>query len=78
MLGNNKQGLVTKVLGKTLVIGGEDATLAGDVLPGADGIRYGPGSKPSTYIAPAATRAAWKSFIRTATASPTPTQQPRS
>ncbi|KAF9461223.1 Alpha/Beta hydrolase protein [Collybia nuda] len=72
VLGNNKQGLVTKIAGKTLVIGGENTALAADTLPGSDGIRYGPGSDPSTYVAPAATRAAWQSFIRTATASPTP------
>ncbi|KAF8074955.1 Alpha/Beta hydrolase protein [Lyophyllum atratum] len=68
VLGKNQTGLVTKTAnGKVVVVGGTDATLAQDVLPGGDEIYYGAGTKASTYIFPSATRAAWSSFIRTAT-----------
>lgn len=56
---------------KTYVVGGTNATLAEDILPGGDEIFYGSGATQSTYVAPSATRAAWRSFIRTETASPT-------
>jgi carboxypeptidase D len=54
-----------------VVIGGINSTLAADILPGGDEIFYGSGATQSTYVAPLATRVAWRSFIRTATASPT-------
>ncbi|KAG6866596.1 hypothetical protein C0991_002084 [Blastosporella zonata] len=74
VLGKNQTGLVvTAPSGKVAVIGGTNATLAENVLPGGDEIYYGPGAKVSTYVFPAATRAAWKSFIQTETAVPSPT-----
>ncbi|KAG6832254.1 hypothetical protein H0H87_002150 [Tephrocybe sp. NHM501043] len=74
VLGKNLTGSVIKApSGQVMVVGGTDATLAQDVLPGGDEIYYGPGAKVSTYVFPVATRAAWKSFIQTETASPSPT-----
>ncbi|KAG6908972.1 hypothetical protein DXG01_002580 [Tephrocybe rancida] len=74
VFGKNQTGLVIKApTGKAAVIGGTDATLAQDVLPGGDEIYYGPGAKISTYVFPSATRAAWKAFIQTETAVPSPT-----
>ncbi|KAG5715584.1 Vitellogenic carboxypeptidase [Termitomyces sp. T112] len=73
VLGDNQTGLVTKTAtGQVVVIGGTNSTLAQDVLPGGDEIYYGPGAKISTYVFPSATRAAWKSFIQTETALPSP------
>ncbi|KAG6821213.1 hypothetical protein H0H93_004034 [Arthromyces matolae] len=72
VLGKNQTGLVTKnAAGKVVVVGGVNATLAQDVLPGGIEIYYGPGAKVSTYVFPSATRAAWQSFIQTETARPT-------
>ncbi|THV05581.1 alpha/beta-hydrolase [Dendrothele bispora CBS 962.96] len=63
-IGENATGLVTTdSSGGQQVIGGEDAPLAGDILPGADEIFYGPGTTLSTFVFPEATRAAWTSFI---------------
>ena len=74
VLGNNRTGLVTKAAtGEVVVIGGTNSTLSQDVLPGGDEIYYGPGAKISTYVFPSSTRAAWKSFIQTETALPSPT-----
>ncbi|RDB23681.1 hypothetical protein Hypma_009154 [Hypsizygus marmoreus] len=74
IIGDNKTGLVTRTsTGKVVVVGGQNATLAEDILPGSDEIYYGPGAKVSTYVFPSATRAAWRSFIRTETALPSPT-----
>lgn len=71
VLGNNKTGSVVKNLkGDVVVIGGENATLAEDVLPGGDEIYYGAGATQSTYVFPSATRAAWREFIKTETAVP--------
>ncbi|KAJ3721074.1 alpha beta-hydrolase [Lentinula raphanica] len=64
VFGNNQTGLVTD----STVIGGEDPTLAEDVMPGSDPIFYGSMSTESSTIWPEATRAAWTSFIRTETA----------
>jgi len=76
VLGNNKQGLVVGSGDYFTVIGGENSTLAGENIPAADEIYYGSATAQSTYIAPSATRAAWKTFIRTETATgesrPTP------
>lgn len=76
VLGNNKQGLVVGSGDYATVIGGENSTLAGENIPAADEIYYGSATTQSTYIAPSATRAAWKAFIRTETATgksrPTP------
>ncbi|KAF5377778.1 hypothetical protein D9757_008056 [Collybiopsis confluens] len=69
VFGNNPTGLVKE----GGVVGGEDPALAEDVLPGSDPIFYGSLSTESSTIWPAATRAAWSSFIRTATASTTAT-----
>lgn len=54
-----------------MVIGGENATLGEDIIPGRDEVIYGSGSAVSTYVFPEATRDAWKQFIRTETARPT-------
>ena len=76
VFGNNKQGLVVGSGDYVTVIGGENATLAGENLPAADEIYYGSATTQSTYIAPSAARAAWKAFIQTETATgnsrPTP------
>ncbi|KIK61689.1 hypothetical protein GYMLUDRAFT_260725 [Collybiopsis luxurians FD-317 M1] len=64
VFGTNPTGLVTG----NSVVGGEDPALAEDVLPGSDPIFYGSLSTQSSTIWPAATRAAWSSFIRTETA----------
>ncbi|KAG6812783.1 hypothetical protein H0H92_000553 [Tricholoma furcatifolium] len=74
VLGNNQTGLVIKsASGQTVVVGGINASLAQDILPGGDEIYYGPGVQISTRIWPSATRAAWQSFIQTETAVPSTT-----
>lgn len=73
VLGSNPTGLVTQTSRGIQVIGGVNSTLAEDVLPGGDEVFYGSGATQSTYVAPSATRAAWRSFIRTATATASPT-----
>ena len=75
ILGNNPTGLVTTSHGQTTVIGGEDPTFKG-VLTGQAGIFVGSGSIESTVFYPAATIAAWESFIATAALTPasTPTK----
>ncbi|TEB36635.1 alpha/beta-hydrolase [Coprinellus micaceus] len=50
------------------VIGGQDPKLSGQNLQAAPDLYLGAGKTESTYIAPAATQAAWSSFIATATA----------
>lgn len=60
--------MTTTPAGEVSVIGEEDPVLAEDVMPGQDEIYYGAGSTQSTYVFPTATREAWSSFIRTATA----------
>jgi len=73
VLGNNKSGLVTMSRsGAVSVIGGEKEPLEG-VIPGGDKIYYGNGATQSTYIFPAATRAAWKTFIAGQHPEPSPT-----
>lgn len=69
VLGSNQTGLVTVVNGTTVVIGGENATLAAPALPGQLGIYVGTGTIQSTYTFPSATIAAWNSFLATATES---------
>ncbi|KAG7439777.1 alpha/beta-hydrolase [Guyanagaster necrorhizus] len=64
IFGSNETGLVDG----DRVVGGENSTLAIDVLPGGDEIYYGVGATQSTYIYPSATRSAWEAFIQTATA----------
>ncbi|KAF5383799.1 hypothetical protein D9615_003548 [Tricholomella constricta] len=77
VLGKNQTGLVkTTSKGEVFVVGGTNATLAQDILPGSDEIYYGQGAKVSTYVFPSATRAAWTSFILTETAVPAPTSGP--
>jgi carboxypeptidase D len=67
VLGNNQTGLVTNSSGAISVIGGENSTLAGTVLPGQLGIYVGTGTTQSTFTYPSATIAAWNSFIATVT-----------
>ncbi|KAH9479549.1 Carboxypeptidase Y-like protein [Psilocybe cubensis] len=78
ILGNNPTGLVKSQGGSVTVVGGEVQSLAG-VLQGGDNIYYGNGATQSTYVFPAATRAAWKTFIQGNQATPThiSTQAPR-
>ncbi|KAK7690974.1 hypothetical protein QCA50_006077 [Cerrena zonata] len=64
VLGNNETGLL---LGNE-TIGGENSTLANDVLPGGGLIYYGSATTSGTFTVPAATIASWESFIATATA----------
>jgi len=47
-----------------MVVGGEDAPLIGDILPGSNGIVYEAGTATSTFVYPAETIAAWNTFIR--------------
>jgi len=71
VFGNNETGLVTtSPSGVISVVGGQDPTLAADVLPGQDEIYYGPGVTLSTHVFPSATIAAWKSFMSSSTAIP--------
>ena len=71
VLGNNKAGLVTKgPNGAAVVIGGENPALEG-IIQGGDEIYIGAGATQTTYIAPAATRAAWKAFIKESEATTT-------
>ncbi|KAI0349726.1 alpha/beta-hydrolase [Trametes cingulata] len=64
VLGSNLNGTVSG----TVVVGGENSTLANDFLPGGNEIFYGSGATQGTSTIPAATQAAWSSFIATATA----------
>ncbi|EIW53480.1 alpha/beta-hydrolase [Trametes versicolor FP-101664 SS1] len=64
VLGTNKNGTVEG----SAVVGGEDATLAGEYLPGGAEIFYGSGTTAGTSAVPSATIAAWESFLATATA----------
>ncbi|CAK5283248.1 unnamed protein product [Mycena citricolor] len=65
VFGSNPTGLVVHApAGNTVVIGGENAPVVGDVLPGADGIVYTLGKKASTFVYPQATRAAWTTFLK--------------
>ena len=64
VLGDNQTGLVTS----RGVVGGVVPSLAVGVLPGQSGIFIGSGATQSTYTFPAATIAAWESYIVTATA----------
>ncbi|TDL15661.1 alpha/beta-hydrolase [Rickenella mellea] len=65
VLGSDPTGLITNSSGTIIVVGSENSTLAGDFLPGG-AILYGSGTTASTD--PAASVAAWNSFIATATA----------
>ncbi|KAJ7686175.1 alpha/beta-hydrolase [Mycena rosella] len=67
VLGSNLNGTVSGSTGT--VVGGENTTLANGVLPGGDEIFFGSSTTAGTSTIPAATRAAWASFIATATAS---------
>jgi carboxypeptidase D len=66
VLGNNPTGsLVTSRTGAVSVVGGENQSLSG-IIPGPDPVYYGNGgggATQSTYLFPAATRSAWKTFI---------------
>lgn len=64
VLGSNPNGTV---LGDGTVVGGEDATLAKEYLPGGSEIFYGSATTAGTYTVPSATAAAWNEFIATAT-----------
>ncbi|KAI0327526.1 alpha/beta-hydrolase [Cubamyces sp. BRFM 1775] len=66
VLGSNRNG----TLEGTNVVGGENATLAGDFLPGGNEIFYGSAATEGTSTIPSATIAAWDSFLATATATP--------
>ncbi|KAH7922313.1 alpha/beta-hydrolase [Leucogyrophana mollusca] len=68
--GNNQTGLVTNSSGTVTVVGGENSTLAEEIMPGQAGIYYGAGTTASTYYFPTATIAAWEEFVATATAAP--------
>ena len=67
VLGDNQTGLVTTSDGRATVVGGAVSSLAVGVLPGQSGIFIGSGATQSTYTFPAATIAAWESYIVTAT-----------
>ncbi|THH00620.1 hypothetical protein EW026_g1956 [Hermanssonia centrifuga] len=70
ILGNNRTGLVVNTTETVSVVGGESSSLAVDVFPGQSGIYMGSGTTQSTYTFPAATVAAWQSFMATETATP--------
>ncbi|OBZ72405.1 putative serine carboxypeptidase CPVL [Grifola frondosa] len=63
VLGSNLNGTVSG----TVIVGGENATLANDYLPGGDVFFFGSGKTQGTSTVPQATQAAWRSFIATAT-----------
>ncbi|KAI0372590.1 alpha/beta-hydrolase [Pilatotrama ljubarskyi] len=67
ILGNNRTGLVTNVNGAVNVLGGEDVALEVDAIPATAAIYVGSVTTQSTYEYPAATIAAWESYIATAT-----------
>ncbi|KAJ7250537.1 Alpha/Beta hydrolase protein [Mycena haematopus] len=65
VFGNNLTGSVVKTPGgTTMVVGGEDSPLVGDILPGSNGIVYDSGTATSTFVYPEATIAAWNTFMR--------------
>ncbi|OCH83865.1 alpha/beta-hydrolase [Obba rivulosa] len=66
ILGSNETGLVSG----SNVVGGENATLANDVLPGGVEFFFGSSSTAGTSSVPLATQQSWASFIATATATP--------
>ena len=66
VLGSNRNGTVSG----TVVVGGEDKALAGEFLPGGNEIFFGSSATQGTSTIPAATQAAWSSFIATATVLP--------
>lgn len=66
VFGANTTGLVTN---GTAVVGGEDAALAGPVLPGQSAVFVGSGTTQSSVVYPSATIAAWESFFATVTSS---------
>ncbi|KAI8982714.1 alpha/beta-hydrolase [Trametes punicea] len=68
VLGDNLNGTVSG----TIIVGGENSTLANDYLPGGNEIFYGSSATQGTSTIPAATQAAWNSFIATATATQPP------
>ena len=73
ILGSNATGLVKTIRpGVVTVVGGEVKSLAGN-LQGGDALVYGNWATPTTYLYPAATRAAWKTFINGIQTTPTPT-----
>ena len=71
VLGDSRNGTV---LEDGTVVGGEDATLAGEFLAGGNEIFYGSAKTEGTYTIPTATIAVWENFIATATATVLPTQ----
>ncbi|KAI0749833.1 alpha/beta-hydrolase [Daedaleopsis nitida] len=68
VLGDNLNGTVSG----NVVVGGENVTLAGEFLPGGNVVYFGSSATQGTSTIPAATQAAWSSFIATATAVPSP------
>ena len=68
VLGSNLNGTVSG----TVVVGGENATLANEFLPGGNEVFFGSSATQGTSTIPAATQAAWDSFIATATATQPP------
>ncbi|RDX43821.1 alpha/beta-hydrolase [Lentinus brumalis] len=68
VLGSNLNGTVSG----TAVVGGENSTLANDFLPGGNVVYFGSSATQGTSTIPAATQAAWNSFIVTATATSSP------
>jgi hypothetical protein len=74
VFGNDQTGLV---MDDGSIYGGENSTFPGDAVPAPDGIAVGSsGIATSTYTAPSATIAAWRSFISTVTATPLSTYKP--
>lgn len=65
VLGRNETGLV---IGNASAIGGENATLSNDILPGGNLLYYGSATTAGTTTIPLATQQSWASFIATATA----------
>ncbi|RXW22148.1 hypothetical protein EST38_g3708 [Candolleomyces aberdarensis] len=77
VLGNDPLGSVVQLPGgQSMVVGGQDPSLQGKALQAAPDLYLGEGATQSTYIAPAATRAAWSSFIATETATATRAPSP--
>ncbi|PPQ62877.1 hypothetical protein CVT24_006275 [Panaeolus cyanescens] len=75
ILGNNQTGSVVTVKGQTVVIGGEDPSLAGIIRGGPEVYhrdRLDVNGTQTAYIAPSATRAAWDAYMASATATSPP------
>ena len=64
VIGSNTTGVV---LPNSMVVGGEDPKLTGDIIPGTFVIFYGSSMTASSTVAPSTSLATWASFLAMAT-----------